>query len=119
VPVSPRWPIVLALALGALSCTETRTVEPQSIPEAGTRRIVLDLGLGPLADAGAAEPDEAVADALPDEALDSGDGAASDGAASDGAASDGAASDGAASDVDRGDVSLIDAEADDGQNEGE
>lgn len=108
-PVSHRWPLVLTLALGALGCTETRTVEPQSIPEAGTRRIVLDLGLGPLADAGAGAPDEAVADALPDEALDSGDGAASDGDASDGAASD----------VDRGDVSLIDAEADDGQNEGE
>lgn len=115
-PVSHRWPIVLALSLGALSCTETRTVEPQLIPEAGTRRISLDLGLGPLADAGADEPDatsdgsdEAVSDALTDGNVDSG---AVD-------VGDGDASDGDASVVDPADASLIDAEADDGQNEGE
>lgn len=107
-PVSHRWPIVLALSLGALSCTETRTVEPQLIPEAGTRRISLDLGLGPLADAGADEPD-AEADALTDGDVDSG---AVDAGAVDSAEGD-------ASDVDPADVSLIDAEADDGQNEGE
>ncbi|MCB9552871.1 MAG: hypothetical protein H6705_13495 [Myxococcales bacterium] len=109
-PVSSRWPLLLALSTSVLlACTETTSVEPQPLPDPGTRRIVLDLGLDPLPDGGELDldlPDLALPDlALPD--LDLPDRSPPDGDPAD-AADPG--------DGEPADLALIDAEPADGQN---
>ncbi|MCB9527309.1 MAG: hypothetical protein R3F65_13595 [bacterium] len=94
-PVSSRWPLLLALSTSVLlACTETTSVEPQPLPDPGTRRIVLDLGLDPLPDGGELDldlPDRSPPDGDPADAADPGDGEPAD-------------------------LALIDAEPADGQN---